>query len=507
MTTYHVPDDEAAPVPGRHTGPLATDADQQPDTLPHKRQRPILFPQLPPLQFDDHAVYLSPEEEDDALYPAMPLAPAPEEDTPVPEAGTALDPLAAATLPDAALPEPPPTPSHLSPTGEPTLAPARGSIPVRLLLLMSLLCLLTLLVSLFLTVGAPEATVTLVPDSRLLSTALVVTARPHPQGQDIAARLLTASSLSRQASAVTTGQGYQPAQAAHGWLTFYNAAPYAQTVAAGTTLTAADGVSVVTEQAVRLPAGNPPVFGIAEVAAHAATTGPQGNIPALDLNGLCCLPGVSVKNTAAFVGGQAARHFATVVQSDVERLANPLLSTLSQQAQVALWQQMRPNEQLAGLVQCQAHVASTPAVGSEATHVTVQVSASCQAEVYDQQAVEQYALGRLQAQAAALGPGYHLVGSLNLTMAQEVRTASSPDVLTLLVRASGRWSYQVSASDLSRMAQQIAGRSLQEATRRLQGLAQGPLTQVRVQLGGWWWWSRTTLPTDVARIQMVEVTA
>src|SRR5579885_3084007 len=201
--------------------------------------------------------------------------------------------------------QPPPTPSHLSPTGEPTLAPARGSIPVRLLLLMSLLCLLTLLVSLFLTVGAPEATVTLVPDSRLLSTALVVTARPHPQGQDIAARLLTASSRSRQASAVTTGQGYQPAQAAHGWLTFYNAAPYAQTVAAGTTLTAADGVSVVTEQAVRLPAGNPPVFGIAEVAAHAATTGPQGNIPALDLNGLCCLPGVSVKNTAAFVGGQA----------------------------------------------------------------------------------------------------------------------------------------------------------------------------------------------------------
>src|SRR5579885_3084006 len=99
MTTYHVPDDEAAPVPGRHTGPLATDADQQPDTLPHKRQRPILFPQLPPLQFDDHAVYLSPEEEDDALYPAMPLAPAPEEDTPVPEAGTALDPLAAATDP------------------------------------------------------------------------------------------------------------------------------------------------------------------------------------------------------------------------------------------------------------------------------------------------------------------------------------------------------------------------------------------------------------------------
>jgi hypothetical protein len=57
------------------------------------------------------------------------------------------------------------------------------------------------------------------------------------------------------------------------------------------------------------------------VAAQAVQVGPQGNIAPLDLNGLCCVAGVSVKNTDAFVGGQNARDYPIVARQDVEGIA------------------------------------------------------------------------------------------------------------------------------------------------------------------------------------------
>ncbi len=89
-------------------------------------------------------------------------------------------------------------------------------------------------------------------------------------------------------------------------MTFYNAAPYSQTVVTGTLLTGADGVEIVTAAPAVTPAGNPPIEGEATVPAHATTIGPQGNIAPLDLNGLCCMAGISVKNAAAFHDGQDA---------------------------------------------------------------------------------------------------------------------------------------------------------------------------------------------------------
>jgi hypothetical protein len=119
---------------------------------------------------------------------------------------------------------------------------------------------------------------------------------------------------------------------AQGTLTFYNAAIYPQTIAAGTVLTGADGVRVVTDALAAIQAGNSPLFGVVTVSAHGALAGSRGNIAALDIDGLCCAAGVALKNTVEFTGGQDAQTYTTVRQAVIDDLARPLLDTLTQGA-------------------------------------------------------------------------------------------------------------------------------------------------------------------------------
>ena len=141
------------------------------------------------------------------------------------------------------------------------------------------------------------ATVTLVPETKTLSTALTVTAlatgTPEQARKQVAARVLVVSSPTQNQTVPTTGTGHAPARVGEGTVTFYNAVPYSQTVAAGTLLTGADGVEIVTDAPAVIPTGNPPIEGEVTVPAHATAIGPQGNIAPLDLNGLCCMAGIS----------------------------------------------------------------------------------------------------------------------------------------------------------------------------------------------------------------------
>ncbi len=189
-------------------------------------------------------------------------------------------------------------------------------------------------------VATLAATVTLVPETKTLSTRLTVTAlstgTPDPTRQQVAARLLEVGSPLQSQSVPTTGTGHAPARVGEGTVTFYNAAPSAQTVAAGTVLTGNDGVEIVTDAPAVIPAGNPPIEGEATVPAHATVIGPQGNIAPLDLNGLCCLAGISVKNTMAFHDGQDAYDFPMVTQADIDQAAGPLVATLTAATQETL---------------------------------------------------------------------------------------------------------------------------------------------------------------------------
>jgi hypothetical protein len=150
--------------------------------------------------------------------------------------------------------------------------------------------------------SAPTATVTLIPESRLIrtmTTLTVVTGTPDPK--QVQGRLLSTLTLSQAKTVPTSGTGHQDARAARGLLTLYNALPAEQTVPAGTLLTGADGVQVVTEQDALLPAGSLSTNGRVTVWSHAVSTGPAGNIAAHDLYGPCCRVNVFVQN--ALYGG------------------------------------------------------------------------------------------------------------------------------------------------------------------------------------------------------------
>ncbi len=347
----------------------------------------------------------------------------------------------------------------------------------------------------------PTASVTLVPVQKSLHSSVPITAvtgTPNPSRAQVSARLLSVKSRTFMQTVPATGHGHTQAQQAQGTLTFYNAAPYAQTVAAGTVLTGADGVELVTDQIAYLPAGNLPDVGMATVPAQAVQVGPQGNIAPLDLNGLCCVEGASVKNTDAFVGGQNARDYTVVARQDVQTVVGPESTSLTGQAQTSLQGEVRPNEQLASPAQCHPTLHTDHPIGSEATHVTITLSVTCQAEVYDEQAVQQLASSALAEQArTTLGTGYSVQGTIKTTVTQVATTEAAHGTLSLLVSAQGTWSYQFSTVEITQLSRRIAGLPRQQAihllkyNRHIQAVS---ITET---------WNVTTIPTDPTHIQVM----
>ncbi len=372
------------------------------------------------------------------------------------------------------------------------------------------LCALVLAAVLVTPTVTLAARVTITPEAKALSTTLTVTAlstgAPDPAHKQVTARLLSASSPTQNQAVPTTGTGHAPARGGEGTLTFYNAAPYAQTVTAGTVLTGADGVEVVTQAPAVIPAGNPPTFGIITVPAHAIEIGPQGNIAPLDLNGLCCMAGVSVKNTA-FHGGQYAYDYPMVTQEDIDQVAGPLLAALTPETQSSLQGEIYPNERLAGSMQCRPAVAHDRPVGSNASQVKVSVSVTCHAQVYDHQAVERLVTNALIQQATTtLGTDYSLHGTISATITQAgVPPHAKPGTLTLLVSGQGIWVYQVSAVEQARLTRLIAGLSRQQAIQVLQQQEQDHLAGIHIQITGLWT-DGARLPADPARIHLLVST-
>jgi hypothetical protein len=347
----------------------------------------------------------------------------------------------------------------------------------------------------------PSATVTIVPISEamhLTAAITAVTGTPDERHREVGARLLSVTTPAVAQTVPTTGKGHTAATHAMGTLTFYNEATYPQTIASGTVLTGADSVQVVTNTPAFLPAGNPPRFGVVTVPAHAVLTGPGGNIAAFDLGGLCCAAGVAVKNSVAFSGGQKAHDFAAVALRDVQQVAGPLATTLTQSAQEALTAQVHPTEQVVSPAQCTPAIHPDHPVSSEAAQVTVAVSVTCRGEVYDAQGAKVLAATLLAQQAArTLGSSYEVVGEVTTQIVQVSTLDAHRGTLLLAVSAEGVWSYPLSEARLHHLASLIAGTRVQDARMLLLHI-QG-IRAVTITLSGG---NGSTLPTNPDQISM-----
>ncbi len=326
-----------------------------------------------------------------------------------------------------------------------------------------LLIISTLAFQLYRTFNPPIATVTIIPNTQQVTVT----------GTVQLGRLLHPVTISQTQAVPTTGMGHQDARSATGYLTLYNGQFQPVLIAAGTLLTGNSGIGVVTDQDAQIPAGNPPRYGRASVPAHATSPGRAGNIEAFDINHACCAPSVLVQNTQPFTGGQDKRTFQTVAQRDIDTIATPLKTAVTQGINGA-FQSQRTSEERVFLLPCHPGVTSDHQVGQEATQVKVTVSATCRAVAYNSQQVATAATSLLAPQAQhSLGTGYSVLGEVQVSMQQATVTGRAKVFLSF--SASGTWVYGLSRPAQAYITHLLAGKTTQAAMHllaRLPGVEQ-----------------------------------
>ena len=102
--------------------------------------------------------------------------------------------------------------------------------------------------------------------------------------------------------------------------------------------------------------------------------------------------------------------------------------------------------------------------------MTVGVSVTCHAQVYDHEAVVRLVTNALMQQATTtLGTDYALRGTISTTITQAgAPPHAKPGTLTLLVTGQGAWVYQIRTAEQARLSRLIAGLSRQQAMHVLQ---------------------------------------
>lgn len=261
--------------------------------------------------------------------------------------------------------------------------------------------LLLLIIILLFFFPRPKATVTLTPTHTPLSKSLTASIATHN---------LSSQEQGSQ-TGTSTGQPKSGTQAT-GTLTFQNYTPNQVTIPAGTSVTNNAGQVVVTDTTIIVPP-DPIIPGVASVSAHAAKAGTNGNISAMSINTTYNSPDIKVFNDSAFSGGTDNQTTHTVQQSDVDNVAKPLETSLTQKAQSDIQQKLASGEMLVTTPpQCSTNVSSNPGVGESAEKFTVTVSATCSDAAYNPQTAFLDAENQLKTQAAQQLPGFVLDGTI-----------------------------------------------------------------------------------------------
>lgn len=331
-----------------------------------------------------------------------------------------------------------------------------------------------------------SATVTIVPTEKRLSLILDMQL-PY-------ARSFPSQTRSETITVAATGKGHQNATQARGTVTLYNAAPYGQTIDAGTLLIGSDNVHIVTDEAAYIPGANAPLEGQATVPAHAINAGNQGNIAAYDINGQCCRDNIFVKNLTAFTGGMEARDYRIVTKNDVDTAALILKTNGAQRIRTSFLGKLQPGEALTPPL-CSLKTVTNHKVGQEAQDVAVTGLFTCIASAYSIKAFQkQVSYALLTASVPLVGKGYVINGTLLTSTLSTIVTHGS---VTVSVKCVGSLVYQFSPLEKHIIIMLIAGKERSQATNVLihfRGIDQVIITLSR---------QGAILPTEMSSIRIV----
>nr|HET6904288.1 protein kinase [Ktedonobacteraceae bacterium] len=316
-------------------------------------------------------------------------------------------------------------------------------------------------------IGAdPTTTISVTPQSKPLQDTFLLTASPQAQNPDMTTRIIPDRQIPATATASRTTQttgitSYAGVQAT-GSVLLVNSSRTPVNVPMGVIFLTTTGIEVETAQAVNVPARQRGQDGTVSAAAMAVYAGSNGNIPANALSTMCC-DSISVSNPSPFSGGIDARQAHTVIQSDIDRVSSPLVSSLEQQVAKQITTKMHTGEVMATAPVYQAIVTSNNPVGTVADQVTVQVTVSTTISVYNRTVAGQLAIDLLNGEAAqTLGTNYQLAGTPKVDMPRVVEQGKN-GVLYLSVQVHENWLYTFSPQQLEKWKQSIKGATSEAA--------------------------------------------
>ncbi len=310
-------------------------------------------------------------------------------------------------------------------------------------------------------IGAdPTTTISVTPQSKLLQDTFLLTASPQAKRPDVATRIIPDRQLSATTTASrptqTTGTTSYAGVQATGSILLVNSSRTPVDVSVGIIFSTTSGIQVETTQAVTVPARQHGQDGSVYAAAVAVDAGTAGNILANTLFTTCCTS-IAVSNPYPFSGGVDAHNAHVVLQSDIDRMGNQLVSSLEQQAAKQLAAAMHTGEVMSAALLYQKVVTSSKPVGTVVDQINVQVTVSTTISVYNRVVASQLAIDLLNGEAVqTLGNGYQLAGTANVD-APRVVAQGKNGVFYLSVQVQENRLFTFTPQQLLKWKQSIKG--------------------------------------------------
>src|SRR6266702_4123180 len=146
------------------------------------------------------------------------------------------------------------------------------------------------------------------------------------------AQFLPLKTFTAAAPIIPTGIQTYPATPAHGTLTLTNGSVVTEILPNGIIFTG-NGIEVVTQSSVLVPAGNAEGYGVAYVQAKAVIAGNIGNIKPLTIN-VVYGTALYIRNMTSFTGGKDAYSVKVVTNQDKQTALDHARTVLSQSAHI-----------------------------------------------------------------------------------------------------------------------------------------------------------------------------
>ncbi len=306
----------------------------------------------------------------------------------------------------------------------------------------------------------PTATISVTAQSKTLHDTYLLTASPQAQRLDMTTRTIPDRFVQTRAPAsrsiATTGTKSVAAVQATGTVLFTNSRDELISVPIGVTFTTTTNVQIQTTQAVDVPPRQNGQNGSASASAVAVPAGTVGNIPPNALTTKCC-NGLTVTNPSAFSGGVDTSVVHVVAQADVDSVSSALSTQLQQQALKQISQRLHPDDVIAGQPAYTTTVSSSSSVGTVTDSLTVHMTLSATAIVYNRNDASHVAAQLLSQQASqTLDSNYHQKNPPTMDASHVVEVARN-GIVYLSVSIHEVWTYVFSTEQIDKWKHYIHG--------------------------------------------------